>query len=70
MSTAPSISRWMSKAPELKYSNIKGKNPLADVRVREALYRAIDIEAIKKSVMRGMSLPDGCHDCTPNQRLL
>ena len=47
------------KNPELKYSNIKGKNPLADVRVREALYRAIDIEAIKKSVMRGMSLPTG-----------
>ena len=47
------------KSPELKYSNIKGKNPLQDVRVREALYRAIDIEAIKKSVMRGMSLPTG-----------
>ncbi len=46
-------------SPELKYSNIKGKNPLADVRVREALYRAIDIEAIKKSVMRGLSLPTG-----------
>ena len=30
-----------------------------DVRVREALYRSIDIEAIKKSVMRGMSLPTG-----------
>lgn len=47
------------KSPELKYSNIKGKNPFADVRVREALYRAIDIDAIKKSVMRGMSLPTG-----------
>ena len=47
------------KSPELKYSNVKDKNPLADVRVREALYRAIDIEAIKKSVMRGMSLPTG-----------
>ncbi len=47
------------KSPELKYSNVKGKNPLQDVRVREALYRAIDIEAIKKSVMRGMSLPTG-----------
>ena len=46
-------------SPELLYSNIKGKNPFADVRVREALYRAIDIEAIKKSVMRGMSLPTG-----------
>lgn len=47
------------KSDELKYSNIKGANPLKDVRVREALYRAIDIEAIKKSVMRGMSLPTG-----------
>ncbi len=47
------------KNEELKYSNIKGKNPLKDVRVREALYRAIDIEAIKKAVMRGMSLPTG-----------
>ncbi len=47
------------KSPELKYSNIKGKNPLTDVRVREALYRAIDIETIKKAVMRGMSLPTG-----------
>ena len=47
------------KSPELKYSNVKGKNPLHDIRVREALYRAIDIEAIRKSVMRGMSLPTG-----------
>ena len=47
------------KSAELKYSNIKGANPLKDVRVREALYRAIDIEAIKKAVMRGMSSPTG-----------
>ncbi|MEI2417454.1 ABC transporter substrate-binding protein [Orrella sp. JC864] len=44
---------------ELKYSTIKGKNPFADVRVREALYRAIDVEAIKKAVMRGLSAPTG-----------
>ena len=43
------------KNPELKYSSIKGKNPFADQRVREALYVAIDIEAIKKAVMRGVS---------------
>ncbi|NYT63739.1 ABC transporter substrate-binding protein [Alcaligenaceae bacterium] len=47
------------KSPELKYSNIKGKNPFADVRVREALYRAIDVDAIKKAVMRGSSSPTG-----------
>jgi peptide/nickel transport system substrate-binding protein len=36
-------------------SNIKGKNPLKDVRVRKALYQAIDIEAIKSRIMRGKS---------------
>lgn len=46
-------------SPELKYSSIKGKNPFADVRVREALYRAIDVDAIKKAVMRGSSAPTG-----------
>lgn len=47
------------KSPELKYSDVKGKNPFSDVRVREALYRAIDTEAIKKAVMRGLSAPTG-----------
>src|SRR5215467_13480451 len=42
---------------ELLYSNIKGKNPFKDVRVREAFYKAIDVEAIKTRVMRGMSTP-------------
>ena len=42
---------------ELKYSNVKGKNPFKDKRVREALSLAIDREAIKKSIMRGMSVP-------------
>src|SRR5262245_23145213 len=42
---------------ELLYSNIKGKNPFKDVRVREAFYRAIDVEAIKSRVMRGLSTP-------------
>jgi peptide/nickel transport system substrate-binding protein len=30
-----------------------GVNPLKDIRVREALWRAIDMEAIKEKVMRG-----------------
>jgi peptide/nickel transport system substrate-binding protein len=42
---------------ELKYSDVKGKNPFKDKRVREALNVAIDREAIKRSIMRGMSLP-------------
>src|ERR1700726_3534917 len=42
---------------ELLYSNIKGKNPFKDIRVREAFYKAIDIELIKTRVMRGLSTP-------------
>src|SRR5690606_18716949 len=42
---------------ELPESNVKGKNPFKDKRVREAFYRAIDVEAIKRTVMRGQSRP-------------
>jgi peptide/nickel transport system substrate-binding protein len=44
---------------ELLYSNVKGKNPFKDKRVRQALYHAVDIEAIKKNTMRGLSQPSG-----------
>ena len=46
-------------AAELKSSNVKGKNPLADPKVREAMELAIDRDAIKRSVMRGLSNPSG-----------
>ena len=42
---------------ELLYSNIKGKNPFKDVRVREAFYKAVDVDLIKNRVMRGLSTP-------------
>ncbi|MSQ56965.1 MAG: ABC transporter substrate-binding protein [Limnohabitans sp.] len=45
------------KRDELLYSNIKGKNPFKDIRVRKAFYQAIDIETIKSRVMRGASTP-------------
>lgn len=57
---------------ELVYSNVKGKNPLKDKRVREALYRAIDIETLKAKVMRNMSTPSalmvapGIHGSSPD----
>ena len=44
---------------ELLYSDVKGKNPFKDLRVRKALYHAIDVEGIKRSVMRGVSWPAG-----------
>ncbi|MEQ9122280.1 MAG: ABC transporter substrate-binding protein, partial [Alphaproteobacteria bacterium] len=44
---------------ELRTSDVKGKNPFADVRVREAFNLAIDKEAIKRVVMDGLSVPTG-----------
>src|SRR6266702_6114453 len=42
---------------ELLFSNVKGKNPFKDKRVRQAFYQAIDIEAIKSRIMRGAATP-------------
>jgi peptide/nickel transport system substrate-binding protein len=47
------------KRDELQFSSVKGKNPFKDVRVRKAFYQAIDIEGIKKTVMRD------AHPCRP-----
>jgi len=44
---------------ELPGSNIKGKNPLKDVRVRRALYQAIDSDSLHRVTMRGLSQPTG-----------
>ena len=45
------------KRDELLFSNVKGKNPFKDKRVRQAFYQAIDIEAIKSRVMRNAATP-------------
>jgi peptide/nickel transport system substrate-binding protein len=44
---------------ELLYSSVKGKNPFKDLRVRQAVYQAIDIEAIRSRTMRNSALPSG-----------
>jgi peptide/nickel transport system substrate-binding protein len=44
---------------ELLYSNVKGKNPFKDKRVRQAFYQAIDMEAIRTRIMRGAATPTG-----------
>jgi len=44
---------------ELLYSTVKGRNPFKDKRVRTALYQAIDVNALKTQVMRGLSMPTG-----------
>jgi peptide/nickel transport system substrate-binding protein len=42
---------------ELLDSNVKGKNPFKDKRVRQAFYQAIDEDATAAKVMRGFAHP-------------
>jgi peptide/nickel transport system substrate-binding protein len=44
---------------ELLYSSVKGKNPFKDLRVRRALYHAVDIETMKTKLMNNQSFPTG-----------
>jgi|SRR6202521_2428014 len=44
---------------ELLYSNRKGKNPFKDRRVRQAVYQAIDVEAIRAKILRGLAVATG-----------
>jgi len=44
---------------ELLYSSVKGRNPFKDLRVRQALYHAIDIETIRSRLMNGQAIPTG-----------
>ncbi|HEX5320521.1 MAG TPA: ABC transporter substrate-binding protein [Stellaceae bacterium] len=45
------------KRDELLESNVKGKNPFKDKRVRQAFYQAIDEDAIAAKVMRSYAHP-------------
>ncbi|KQP21601.1 ABC transporter substrate-binding protein [Pseudorhodoferax sp. Leaf267] len=47
------------KRDELLYSSVKGKNPLKDIRVRQALYQAVDLATIHRTTMRQLSVPTG-----------
>jgi peptide/nickel transport system substrate-binding protein len=44
---------------ELLESNVKGKNPFKDIRIRRAVAMAIDVEAIRQKIMGGQSTPNG-----------
>jgi peptide/nickel transport system substrate-binding protein len=44
---------------ELSTSDIKGKNPFADKRVRQAINMTVNRAAIQRVVMRGQSIPTG-----------
>src|SRR6266513_594855 len=44
---------------ELQFGDVKGKNPFKDLRVRRAVYQAIDIDAIVSKVLRGQAIATG-----------
>ena len=44
---------------ELADSDVKGKNPFKDLRVRKAVYHAINVDLIGQKVLRGLSTPTG-----------
>jgi peptide/nickel transport system substrate-binding protein len=43
----------------LQFSDVKGRNPFKDVRVRRAVYQAIDINTIVAKVLRGQATATG-----------
>lgn len=44
---------------ELQYGDVKGANPFKDVRVRRAVYHALDVELIIRKVLRGQAKSTG-----------
>ncbi len=44
---------------ELEFSDVKGKNPFKDLRVRQAVYHALNIDLIVAKVLRGQAVPTG-----------
>jgi peptide/nickel transport system substrate-binding protein len=51
---------------KLLYGNVPGdKNPFKDLRVRQALYHAVDIETMKTKLMNNRSVPTGALTASP-----
>jgi peptide/nickel transport system substrate-binding protein len=46
-------------SPQLRSSDVKGKNPFSELKVRQAMNMAINRDAIQRVVMRGQSVPAG-----------
>ena len=44
---------------ELEFSDTKGRNPFKDLRVRRAVYHALNVELIVQKVLRGQGVPTG-----------
>jgi peptide/nickel transport system substrate-binding protein len=46
---------------EVEFSDVKGRNPFKDLRVRRAVYQAIDVDAIVSKVLRGQATATGTY---------
>jgi peptide/nickel transport system substrate-binding protein len=44
---------------ELEGSDVKGRNPFKDLRVRKAVYQALNVDLIVRKVLRGQAAPTG-----------
>ncbi len=44
---------------ELRSSEVRGKNPFQDKRVRRAVYQAIDVAALRDGALGGLAVPTG-----------
>jgi peptide/nickel transport system substrate-binding protein len=44
---------------ELRSSDVRGRNPFRDRRVRQAIYQAIDVEALRDRALGGLAVPTG-----------
>ena len=44
---------------ELEGSDVKGRNPFKDLRVRQAVYHALNMDLIVQKVLRGQGVPTG-----------
>jgi len=44
---------------ELLHGSVKDRNPFKDLRVRRALFHAIDIESLRGKLMNGLAVPTG-----------
>ncbi len=50
---------------ELLHGSVKDRNPFKDVRVRRALFHAVDIETLRGKLMNGLAVPTGGNTPSP-----